>query len=279
MEEIKIFLTELANNEQLIEYATQFLIAVGIVIVGHYIAKLISKFTRKGMNKWGTEELLGNFVGKIVYVLVFSIPFIAALEILGLNISTVFAVLGAAGLAIGLALKDSLSNFAAGVVIAVLGPFRADDFVEVAGMTGTVTSVTLFSTILTTTDNKLVIIPNSSILNSPITNYTAKDTRRIDMTIGVSYDDDLDTVRSICENILAANPQVLKNPEPVVLLIDLADSSVNFAVRPWVKTDDYWTVRAALLENIKKELEAAGCSIPYPQQDLHLRMVNPVSTV
>ncbi len=274
MENIQTFFTELSKNEHFIEYTTIFLAAIIFFVVGHYIARIIAALARKGMNKWGTAELLKNFVGKIVYLVAYSIPFIAGLEILGLNVTTVFAVLGAAGLAIGLALKDSLSNFAAGVIIAVLGPFRTDDFVEVSGMTGTVTSVTLFSTILTTPDNKQVIMPNSAIINNPITNYTAKKRRRIDMIIGVSYDDDINKVSSICEKILQQHSQVLSDPEPLVLLMDLADSSVNFAVRPWVATDDYWTVRAELLESIKRELEAAGCSIPYPQQDVHMRVIS-----
>ncbi len=274
MENIRLFFLNLGQNEQFIEYTTTFLAALIFFVAGHFIAKIVANITRRIMTRWGSAELLKKFVGKIVYLLVFSIPFIAGLEVLGLNITTVLAVFGAAGLAIGLALKDSLSNLAAGVVIAVLGPFRPDDFVEISGMTGTVTTVTLFSTILTTTDNKLVIIPNNSIINNPITNYTAKTERRIDMTIGVSYDDDLQKVSEICERILQNHPQVLTKPEPLVLLTDLADSSVNFAVRPWAKTDDYWTVRAELLTSIKQELEAAGCSIPYPQQDVHMRVVN-----
>lgn len=274
MENIQTFFAELSKNEQIIEYAAKFVAALIFFVAGHYIARIISALSRRGMNKWGSAELLKNFVGKVVYLVVYSIPFIAGLEVLGLNVTTVFAVLGAAGLAIGLALKDSLSNFAAGVIIAILGPFRTDDFVEVSGMTGTVTSVTLFSTILTTPDNKQVIMPNSSIINNPITNYTAKKRRRIDMVIGVSYDDDINKVSSICEKILQQHSQVLSDPEPLVLLMDLADSSVNFAVRPWVATDDYWTVRAELLESIKRELEAAGCSIPYPQQDVHMRVIS-----
>ncbi len=274
MENIQIFFSELAQNEKFIEYTAKFLAALIFFVVGHYIARIVSALTRRGMKKWGSAELLKNFVGKLVYIIVYSIPFIAGLESLGLNVTTVFAVLGAAGLAIGLALKDSLSNFAAGVIIAILGPFRNGDLVEVSGMTGTVSSVTLFSTILLTPDNKQVIMPNNTIINNPITNYTAKKRRRIDMVIGVSYDDDLSKVSAICERVLQQHSQVLTDPAPQVLLMDLADSSVNFVVRPWVATDDYWTVRAELLTSIKRELEAADCSIPYPQQDLHMRVVS-----
>ena len=274
MEQIQAFFTNLSKNEIFLGTMSNLLAALLFIVLGHYVAKIIAASVSKVIRKRGAADLLADFISKVIYVAVFSIPLLAGLETAGLNITSMMAILGAMGLAIGLALKDSLSNFAAGVIISILGPFRTDDFVEVAGLSGTVTDVSLFSTILTTTDNKLVTIPNNSIINNPITNYTAKHTRRIDMTIGVSYDDDLKIARDVLTEVLGSHPKVLKDPAPAVVLMDLADSSINFACRPWVKKEDYWSVRDDLLESFKRELEAAGCSFPYPQQDIHLHTVS-----
>ncbi|MBE9548725.1 MAG: mechanosensitive ion channel [Proteobacteria bacterium] len=274
MEQIQAFFANISQSEALMATITNLLVALAYLIVGHYVSKIIAGSVGKLLRRRDAADLLADFITKIVYVAVFSVPLMAGLEAAGMNITSVMAVLGAMGLAVGLALKDSLSNFAAGVIISVLGPFRTDDFVEVAGLSGTVTDVSLFSTILTTTDNKLVTIPNNSIISNPITNFTAKDTRRIDMTIGVSYDDDLKVARDILNQVLQAHPMILKEPAPKVILMDLADSSINFACRPWVKKEDYWGVRDELLESFKSQLEAAGCSFPYPQQDIHLHTVS-----
>ena len=274
MDKINEFFANFAEKKELIELLFPFLKALIFFVVGHYLAKLIAKLVRKLMQRKNSAELFADFIAQMTYAVAFSIALVAGLETLGLNISSILAVLGAMGLAIGLALKDSLSNYAAGIIISVLGPFRTGDFVEVAGLTGTVTDVSLFSTILTTTDNKLVTIPNNSILSEPITNYTAKNTRRVDITIGVSYNDDLRLVRGILTDILESHPLILKDPAASVLLLDLADSSVNFACRPWVDKENYWSVRDDLLVSIKTKLEAAGCSIPYPQQDVHLHTIS-----
>lgn len=274
MEQVQAFFANIGQSEVLMASLTNVLTVLAYLIIGHYVSKFIARFVGKILRRRNVANLLSDFITKIVYVAVFSVPLMAGLEAAGLNITSLMAVLGAMGLAVGLALKDSLSNFAAGVIISVLGPFRTDDFVEVAGLSGTVTDVSLFSTILTTTDNKLVTIPNNAIISNPITNYTAKDTRRIDITIGVSYDDDLKVARDILTEVLGSHPKVLKDPAPKVILMDLADSSINFACRPWVKKEDYWTVRDNLLENFKAKLEAAGCSFPYPQQDIHLHSIS-----
>ncbi len=276
MDTINEFFANFTEKKELIKLLLPLLKALIFFVAGHYLAKLIAKSVRMLMKRKNSAELLTNFIAQMTYAVAFSIALVAGLEILGLNISSILAVLGAMGLAIGLALKDSLSNFAAGIIISVLGPFRAGDFVEVAGLSGTVTDVTLFSTILTTTDNKLVTIPNNSIISDPITNYTAKPTRRVDITIGVSYNDDLRLVREILTDILESHPLILKDPAASVLLMDLADSSVNFACRPWVDKENYWGVRDDLLVSIKTKLEEAGCSIPYPQQDLNLYKVSSV---
>jgi small conductance mechanosensitive channel len=171
---------------------------------------------------------------------------------------------------VGLALQSSLSNFASGLMLVGFRPFSKGNFVEAGGVSGTVSSVGIFQTQLTTPDNRHVIVPNSEITSQPITNYSAFDTRRIDLMIGVGYDDDLKTAQSVMKKVIEDHDKVLKDPEPVVLMMELGDSSVNFAVRPWVKTPDYWAVRGELLESLKVELEAAGCSIPFPQRDVHL---------
>ena len=198
---------------------------------------------------------------------------IAALQYLGLPITSLVAVLGAAGLAIGLALKDSLGNFASGVMLVMFRPFTKGDYVEVAGVGGTVDEVRIFSTILTTPDNRQVIIPNGQVAADTITNYTALDQRRVDLTFGVGYNDDLKLARSVLERICKEHPLVLDDPATKIFVANLGDSSVDFNVRPWCKTGDYWTVYGDLLETAKVELEAAGCSIPYPQSDVHLHKV------
>ncbi|NND45305.1 MAG: mechanosensitive ion channel, partial [Xanthomonadales bacterium] len=199
---------------------------------------------------------------------------VAALDSLGVPVTSVMAVLGAAGLAIGLALKDSLGNFAAGVMLVMFRPFSKGDFVEVAGISGKVEEIRIFSTYLLTPDNKLIVVPNGQVGAEPITNYTRMDTRRVDMMFGVGYDDDLKTARSVLEKICNEHPLVLDEPATKIFVKELGASSVDFAVRPWCKTDDYWTVWGDLLETGKVELEAAGCNIPYPQTDVHLHTVN-----
>jgi small conductance mechanosensitive channel len=206
--------------------------------------------------------------------LIIIIAVIAAFDQLGIPATSFLAIIGAAGLAIGLALKDSLSNFASGVMLVLFRPFGKGDFIEAGGVTGTVNEIHLVSTLLTTPDNKLITVPNALMYTSTITNYSAKDTRRVDMVIGVGYDDDLkvaaDVLRKVCEN----NPLILKDPETKIFINNLGDSAVDFVVRPWVKSEDYWTVLAEVLETAKVELEAAGCNIPYPQTDVHLHQVN-----
>jgi small conductance mechanosensitive channel len=182
-------------------------------------------------------------------------------------------MLAAAGLAIGLALKDSLSNFASGVMIVVFRPFKLGDLVEVAGQTGKVEEIKIFSTMLVTTDNRTIIIPNGQITSDPIINHTAKKIRRVDLAMGVGYDDDLKVARDVMMKAMVNHPLVLEDPAPSMLMTELADSSVNFSVRPWAKTEDFWTVYGDLLEQFKTDLEAAGCNIPYPQTDVHLHQV------
>lgn len=274
MQEIKDFFTNPDFIDMLIGWGLNLVIAAVIFIVGKWIARVVQNTLEKLLRKRDIDEVLVDFLGNIVYALVLVVAVVAAFDQLGIPAASFLAIIGAAGLAIGLALKDSLSNFASGVMLALFRPFTKGDFIDAAGVSGSVDEIRLVSTTLTTPDNKLVIVPNSAIFNDAITNYSAKDTRRLDMVFGVGYDDDLKVVADILEKICAEHPGVLDEPATGVFISNLGDSSVDFSVRPWVKTEDYWGVRADLLKTGKIELEAAGCNIPYPQTDVHLHQVS-----
>jgi len=255
---------------QIIALTWQVVGALLIFIIGRWVAKAIAGFLRRALTKREVEILLINFLTSIIYVFLLLCVILAAISFLGIPITPLIAVLGGAALAIGLALQSSLSNFASGVMLVGFRPFATGDFVEAGGVSGTVQDVGMFQTQLKTPDNRKVIVPNSEITSQPITNYSAFDTRRIDLVMGVGYDDDLKVAQSVMKKVIEGHDKVLKDPAPAILMLELADSSVNFGVRPWVKTPDYWAVRSDLLESLKVELEAAGCSIPYPQRDLHV---------
>jgi len=228
------------------------------------------KGLRRLLQSQQVDKILETFVCNLAYWTVMIFVIIAAISQIGIETTSLIAVMGAAGLAVGLALQGSLSNFAAGVLIVVFRPYRVGDFVEAAGISGSVEQVQILTTVLRTGDNKQIIVPNSQIMGSIITNYSANDTRRVDMTIGVSYDDNLDKVRATLEELIDADARILKDPEPLIAVSALADSSVNFTVRPWVKTGDYWGVMFDLTEAIKKRFDKEGISFPFPQQDVHL---------
>jgi small conductance mechanosensitive channel len=258
-------------------WGIKIVLALVIYIIGKWIAKRIMHVISKLMERAELDVTLVSFLANIVYAFLLAAVILAALDTLGVPITSLLAVLGAAGLAIGLALKDSLGNFAAGVMLVMFRPFKKGDFVEAGGVSGTVSEVRIFSTILTTPDNKVVIIPNGQIGAGTITNYSANDQRRVDMVFGVGYDDDLKVARKVLTDLCANHPLVLDDPETKIFVANLGDSSVDFAVRPWAKTADYWTVYGDLLEQGKAALEEAGCSIPYPQSDVHLHAVNPLT--
>jgi len=215
-----------------------------------------------------------SFVYNLVYSALMIFVIIASIDRLGVQTTSLIAIMGAAGLAIGLALQGSLANFAAGVLIVLFRPYRVGDFVEAAGISGVVVQVQILTTILKTGDNKQIVVPNGQIMGSIITNYSANDTRRIDMVIGVSYDDDIDKVRATIRELVDADDRILKDPECLIAVSELADSSVNFNVRPWVKSADYWGVKFDLTEAIKKRFDKEGISFPFPQQDVHLYQQN-----
>ncbi len=261
------------NNivDLLITGAINLLIAMAIFVIGKWVAKRVQNTLEALLRKRNVDDVLVDFLGTIAATLVIVIAVVAAFDQLGIPATSFMAIIGAAGLAIGLALKDSLSNFASGVMLVLFRPFTKGDFIDAGGVTGTVDEIRLVSTTLTTGDNKLITVPNALIYNSTITNFSAKDTRRIDLVFGVSYDDDLKLAASILAKVCQDNPKVLDDPATGVSITNLGDSSVDFAVRPWVKSSDYWGVRAQMLETAKLELEAAGCSFPYPQTDVHLQ--------
>ena len=270
MEFITNYFQENNTQQLLLDWGLNLVIALAMFIIGRWVARAVTKSVRKLLEIRDMDETVVTFLGNMVYGVLITAILIAALDVLGLPIASLVAVLGAAGLAIGLALKDSLSNFAAGIMLVIFRPFTIGDFVEAGGVSGKVEEIRIFETVLITGDNRIVIVPNGQVYSGTITNYTARDTRRIDLTIGVGYDDDLKVVRSVLERICAEHPLVLKDPAPGVALTNLGASSVDFAMRAWAKTGDYSAVRNDLLETAKFELEAAGCNIPYPQTDVHI---------
>ena len=251
-------------------YGLKILTAVLIVIAGSWIAKMIRRGVRKGMLKRNIDETIVNFTCSVVRALLMAFVVIAALGQLGVQTSSIVAILGASALAVGLALQGSLSNLAAGVLLMATRPFKAGDYVETAGKAGVVDAISLLNTTLTSIDNKKIIVPNSGIIGNPIVNYTAEQKRRVDLTVGVSYKSDLKKVREILMSEINKNEKVLSDPPPMVGVIEMAASSVNLVVRPWVKTEDYWSVYFSLTENIKLRLDAEGIGIPFPQTDVHL---------
>lgn len=251
-------------------FGLKLLAALVIFVVGRWLAKWVSRMIRRGMDRSQTDPALAGFVSTLAYGGLLVLVVIAAVGQLGVQTTSFIAVLGAAGLAVGLALQGSLSNFAAGVLLIVFRPFRAGDYIEAAGTAGSVEEIHLFTTTLRTPDNRTVIVPNAQITDGTITNYSARETRRLDLQFGVSYADDLDRVKRVIGEVLAAEPRLEQEPEPTIGLLSLGDSSVNFAVRPWVKTADYWAVFFDLQEAMKKRFDAEGISIPFPQRDVHL---------
>jgi small conductance mechanosensitive channel len=255
-------------------YGLKVIAAAVILIVGLIAAKGIRAIIRRMLQRGHVDETLVSFVSSLCYFGIMAFVIIAALGQLGVQTASFVAIVGAAGLAIGLALQGSLGNFAAGVLMIIFKPFKVGDYIEGGGVDGLVEEIGIFTTELKSLDNKKIIVPNAKMTGGNIVNYTAKDIRRVDLVAGVSYKDDLDKVKKVLEGILAADGRILKDPAPTIGVLALAESSVNFAVRPWVKTSDYWDVFFAIQENIKKQFDAEGIRIPFPQQDVHLHKVD-----
>jgi len=250
-------------------YGLKLIFAVLIFYIGKIIAKFLTNFSRKTMKKANLDETITKFGGNVIYggLMVFII--LAALSKLGINTNSFIAILGAAGLAVGLAFQGTLSNLGAGVLLVFFRPFNVGDFINGAGESGVVEEINLFSTLLKTADNKQIIIPNSSMIGGNITNFSAKDTRRVDFVFGIGYDDDLKLAKTTLEEIINADERVLKEPAAFVAVSELADSSVNFVVRAWTKSEDYWGVHFDTIEKVKLAFDERNISIPYPQMDIH----------
>jgi len=253
-----------------IPWGVNIILALAVFVVGRWLAKIIVRGVKRLMHKSQLDEALVGFISSILNAVLLAVVVIAALEQLGVNTTSVLAVFAAAGLAVGLALKDSLSNFSAGVMLIIFKPFKVGDFVEAAGIAGVIEEIRIFNTLMRTGDNREIIVPNAHIYSGIITNFSARDQRRIDLVIGIGYEDDIKAAKQTLEGILQAEARILKDPEPVILVSELGESSVDLAVRPWVNSADYWNVRSDLLETIKREFDSKGISIPYPQRDVHM---------
>jgi small conductance mechanosensitive channel len=245
--------------------------AIALLIVGVWVSRRVRSAVGRAMARGKVDESLIPFVSGIAYYVALAVVIIAVLSLFGIETTSLIAVLGAAGLAIGLALQGTLSNFSAGVMLLIFRPFKQGDFVEVAGVKGSVATIGVFSTSLTTPDNVGIIVPNAAIFGSVISNYNLHETRRNDMVFGISYDDDIDRAFEIIRTVLGGEDRILAEPEPAIFVANLGDSSVDIAVRPWCKGADYWGMRGDLTKQLKLALEAGGCSIPYPQHDVHLQ--------
>ncbi len=261
----------LQNNQSLfIEYFVNIVSALLTLVIGIVIARMVSNALHKIMLKKQVDGIVASFTSNMSKYLILAFVTVAALSRVGIQTASLVAIIGAAGLAIGLALQGSLSNFAAGVLLIIFRPVKKGEFVEVSGVAGSVESVQIFTTVLITPDNKMVVVPNNNVLSNNIINYTRTGQRRIDLVIGVSYSADLKKTRAVIEQVLQSNDKVLKDPAWTIGVLALADSSVNFAVRPWAESSHYWDVYFSLHENIKTALDEAGIEIPFPQRDVHL---------
>ncbi|MEM7542392.1 MAG: mechanosensitive ion channel domain-containing protein [Pseudomonadota bacterium] len=261
------------DSELIMTFIQNLVVAAVIFFVGRMAAGWVAGLCRRMMETRGADPILVSFLGSTIHFGVLAFVVIAALGQLGIQTTSVVAILGAAGLAIALAFQGSLSNLAAGALLVTFRPFKVGDFIEAGGTTGIVEEIQMFTTQIRTGDNKTVIVPNAGVASGNIVNYSTKPTRRIDLVFGVGYEADLDKVRSNIEAVLSDDERVLKDPEPTIGIVELGDNSVNFAVRPWVKSEDYWPTYFALQENMKKRFDSEGISIPYPQREVHLHQV------
>ena len=255
-------------------YGVKVLGAVAVLMVGRIVAGGLRRSVGRTLEKQGVDATLTPFISSMVYWLAMVVVLIAVLTLFGVNTASLVAVLGAASLAVGLALQGTLANFAAGVMLLIFRPFRVGDLVDLGGTEGVVEAIGVFSTSLNSLDNIRIIVPNGEVYGKTIKNYSANETRRVDMVVGVGYGDDLTMIRETITRIVKADARVLSEPAPDIEVVEMADSSVNFVVRPWVKTDDYWPVRFALTEALKTGIEAAGGNIPFPQRDIHLHQAS-----
>ena len=253
-----------------VDYGLNVVLAILIYVVGKWLAKMLRKTVIKVMQRAKTDELLVTFTANLIYAALIAFVVIAALGQLGVQTTSFIAIIGAAGLAVGLALQGSLANFASGVLMIIFHPFKVGDFIDAGGAMGIVEGIDIFTTIIRTVDNKLIYVPNGGIMGGNIVNYSAKETRRVDLVIGIGYDANIKKAKDILMDVVNADARILKDPEVTIGVAELADSSVNIALRPWVKNADYWDVFFELNETIKTRFDEASISIPYPQRDVHV---------
>ncbi|MEO0510476.1 MAG: mechanosensitive ion channel domain-containing protein [Verrucomicrobiota bacterium] len=256
--------------DYIVSYGMNVLAAILILVIGLWLAKKLKSIFITILEKKGTESTLVGFFSGLLYGALVVFIVIAAISKLGIQTTSFVAVIGAAGLAVGLALQGSLSNFASGVLLIIFKPFKAGDFIKAGGEAGIVVEVGILTTELKTPDNVKIILPNSAVMGGSITNVSAHPTRRVDMTVGVGYGDDLNKAKQIMEDIIAADERILKDPEPQIAVANLGDSSVDFVVRPWVNAADFWAVKFDFTKAVKEKFDAEGVSIPFPQRDIHL---------
>jgi small conductance mechanosensitive channel len=257
--------------DYLAQYGLKVLGALVIFLVGRWLAGVVGRIVEKAMVKAHIDKTIASFTKNLTHIGILVIVVIAALSTAGVPMGHAAVVLGAAGLAIGLALQGSLANFAAGFLMIIFRPFKVGDFIEAAGVKGAVQEIQIFNTILNTPDNVRVIIPNAQLTGGNIMNYTANGTRRVDLVVGVSYEDDLKKAKQVVEAVLDGDERVLEDPAPTVAVFELGDSSVNFVVRPWVKAADYWDAYFDITTKVKLALDENGISIPFPQRDVHIK--------
>ena len=260
--------TEVINHVS--TWGLQVIGAIAVLVIGRWISSALRRGTVRALEKSKTDESLIPFISGLIYYLCLAVVVIAVLNLFGIETTSLVAVLGAAGLAIGFALQGTLSNFAAGVMLLVFRPFKNGDVVEAAGVKGSVAEIGIFSTTLNTPDNVRITVPNSGVYGQTISNYTAYDTRRNDLVLGISYADDIETAFGVIRQVLDADDRVLADPVPDIWVGNLGDSCVDILIRPWCKTPDYWALRFDLTRKLKEQIEAAGCSIPFPQRDVHI---------
>lgn len=257
-------------TEMVVSYAPKVLGAILTLVIGFWIANIVSKKVRKTMEKKEIDPSLTPFLTSLIGVGLKILILLSAASMFGLEVTSFVAIFGALGLAIGMALQGNLSHMAAGILILFFKPFKVGDFIITNGYSGTVKEIQIFNTILTTLDNRIIIIPNGTITSSPLENLTKNEIRKVPMTFGIGYNDDIDKARQIISQVVSSCPEVLKDQPVDILVSELADSSVNFAVRPWCKTEDFWTVHFYMQEHIKKEFDKNGIGIPFPQMDVHM---------
>ena len=257
-------------NRDFVSVLIGILAGVLILLVGRWLSRVISRYASRSMERAHVDDMVIRFTKTLIYVGLMVAVVIAALNAAGIHTTSLTALLASAGVAIGLALKDSLANFAAGVMILIFKPYRTDDYIEAAGATGTVEEVSIFNTILHTADNVEVIVPNSAVISGNIKNYSANDLRRIDLVAGIGYEENIGVARDVLMDIMTSHPLVLPEPAPTVDVLELAESTVNLAVRPWARTEDYARVRSDMLEQMKLRFDEAGISMPYPQHDVYV---------